>query len=260
MKVLMIGDVFGSPGVFAVKTLLPRLIETYGIGFVVANGENALDGRGISESIAKELFEAGVDVLTSGNHCNARKEVASFMDTDPRMLRPINYSDHLPGYGSTIVQSRCGKRFGVINAAGQIFMSGSQAPYDPVLKEIEKISKDSDVIVVDFHAEATSEKRMMGWFLDGKVAAVCGTHTHVQTADAQILPQGTAYISDLGLTGSHHSVIGLSVEVAYQRLIEKKPAAFKGGTQDIRLSGLLIELDTEKIGRAKSVTTIHESI
>ncbi|MEZ4704521.1 MAG: TIGR00282 family metallophosphoesterase [Bdellovibrionota bacterium] len=242
--ILMVGDVFGQPGQDAIKGLLPRLIDQHEIDFVVVNGENANHGRGLTKNIAESFFQAGADVVTTGNHYFNSSSMFSWMDKDLRLIRPINYGEKVSGYGSTILQSRrCNLRVGVINAVGKFMMANSELPYDQVVQEAEHLRSQCDCIVVDFHAEATSEKRLMGWLLDGKVSAVCGTHTHVQTADEQILPQGTAYMTDLGMTGPHQSVIGLEVDVAYKRLTGSQPHLFEVATQDVRLCGALIEVE-----------------
>jgi metallophosphoesterase (TIGR00282 family) len=201
MKVLFIGDIVGKSGRTAVKAFLPKFIERYKIDFVLANGENAAGGFGITEKVAAEIFSLGVHILTSGNHIWDKKEAIPYLYKESRILRPINYPPGVPGYGSFIHTTQDGVKVAVLNVSGRVFMSNMDCPFRASEEEIKKIKELTNIIIVDFHAEATSEKMAYGYFLDGKVSAVIGTHTHVQTADEKILPGGTAYITDVGMTG-----------------------------------------------------------
>src|ERR671912_2593795 len=213
MKLLFIGDIFGKPGREIVRRGLAPLIERHAIDFVIANGENSAAGFGITGDIADALFGYGIDVMTSGNHIWDKKEVLDYIPRQPRLLRPANFPAGVPGRGSYVARTRTGEPVGVLNLMGRVFMTPLDDPFAAALREIESLRAKARVIFVDFHAEATSEKVAMGWHLDGRVTAVVGTHTHVQTADEQILPGGTAYLTDLGMTGPHDGVIGMQTGI-----------------------------------------------
>lgn len=259
MKILAIGDIFGRPGRAAFKELLPALIRKHGVDFVIANAENAAGGRGLTPKTADEILENPVNVLTAGNHIWEHDSLRSYFDTHP-ILRPHNVHEMLPGNGWGVFTSASGVRVGVVNLQGEIFMDdkGKKAdnPFRSMDELLPELKKVSDIIVVDFHAEATSEKRALGWYLDGRVTAFLGTHTHVQTADEEILPKGTAYITDLGMTGPHASVIGLTKEVAIHRFLTGEKKGFKVGEGDVRIEGVVIDID-EKLGLARSIKRVR---
>lgn len=248
LKLLFLGDIFGEPGRRAVKNFVPRMREDLNLDLVLANCENAAAGRGISEKLARELTNAGVDFMTSGNHVyGVRDSLPFFSSPDCPVLRPYNYSSSSPGRGSGVVTAKNGVRVGVINIMGEIFMNPTvNLPFDSFDEALRGIKDDADVVVLDFHAETTSEKRAMGWYVDGKVSLMVGTHTHVQTADEEILPEGTAYITDLGMTGPYDSVIGMKKEVVLRKMRCQIPAKFEVATGDVRLCGVICEIDMEK--------------
>lgn len=255
VKILFIGDIVGAPGRQAVARELHRLIDRYRIDLVIANGENAAGGFGITEEKAKELFSLGIDVLTSGNHVWDKKESFPYIRREDRLVRPANYPPETIGRGSTIVRTAGGISIGVLNLEGRVFMNSLDCPFRAAEREITQLQEKTSIIVVDFHAEATSEKVALGWHLDGRVSAVIGTHTHVQTADERILPGGTAYMTDAGMTGSFDSVIGVKKELAIERFLTQMPVRFEVAKKDIRLNGLVMELD-ETSGSALSVERI----
>lgn len=243
MKILFIGDIVGKAGRKAISSLLEGLIENEGIDFTIANGENAAGGIGITPAIAREILEKGVDVITSGNHIWAKKEIIQFLDEEERILRPANYPDGVPGKGSGIFMGRKGEKIGVLNVEGRVFMKTLGCPFTTAEKELTELNKEVDCTVVDFHAEATSEKMALGWFLDGKTSAVLGTHTHVQTSDERILPGGTAYITDVGMTGPIGSVIGIKQKIAIERFLTQMPKKFDVSSREIELQGVILEIN-----------------
>jgi len=256
MRILFIGDIVGKAGREAIEGVLEKVVSEYKIEFTVANGENAAGGMGITPSIAVEILDEGVDVLTSGNHIWAKKEIVPFLDEESRILRPANYPPKVPGRGSGIFHSRSGQRVGVLNLEGRVFMKHLDCPFRVGEKEVELLRKETNIILVDFHAEATSEKMAMGWFLDGKVSAVLGTHTHVQTSDDRILDEGTAYISDVGMTGPMDSVIGIRKEIALERLLTQIPWKFDVAKDAIELQGVVIDVDSNT-GKSKDIKRIR---
>jgi len=258
MNILFIGDIVGRPGRELLRTGLRALIERHDVDLVVANGENAAAGFGITRDIGDALFEYGVDVLTSGNHIWDKKEALDYIGREPRLLRPANYPATAPGRGATVARTRDGRSVGVINVMGRVFMPGTDDPFAVVLQQIEAIRPKARVILVDMHGEATSEKMAMGWHLDGKVTAVIGTHTHVQTADERLLPKGTAYMTDAGMTGPHDSIIGMQVEPSLARFLTAMPSRFEPATGNPRLNGVLVTADAES-GRATAITRISHS-
>jgi metallophosphoesterase (TIGR00282 family) len=258
MKLLFVGDIVGKPGRELVRKGLRGLIEHHGADFVVANAENAAAGFGLTRDIGETLLESGVDVMTSGNHIWDKKEVLEYMPGETRLLRPANYPAGVPGRGSCVAQAGDGRSVGVINVMGRVFMLPIDDPFASVLREIEAMRHRTKVILVDFHAEATSEKIAMGWHLDGKVTAVFGTHTHVQTADERILPNGTAYLTDAGMTGPHDSIIGMEREPSLARFLSAMPSKFEPATGNPRLNGVLVEAD-DKTGHATRVTRLSYS-
>jgi metallophosphoesterase (TIGR00282 family) len=255
MRILFIGDIVGKAGRQAIDGVLGKVIAGYKIEFTIANGENAAGGMGITPSIAIEILNQGVDVLTSGNHIWAKKEIVPFLDEELRILRPANYPPKVPGRGSGIFHSRNGQRVGVLNLEGRVFMKHLDCPFRVGEKEVELLRKETNIILVDFHAEATSEKMAMGWFLDGKVSAVLGTHTHVQTSDERILREGTAYVSDVGMTGPMDSVIGIRKEIALERLLTQIPWKFDVAKEEIELQGIVIDVDP-KTGKSENIQRI----
>jgi metallophosphoesterase (TIGR00282 family) len=251
MKILFIGDIVGKPGRMAIRELLPGIIEEHRIDFVVANCENAAAGFGVTAEIVEELYASHIDVLTSGNHIWDKKEVMAFVDDYETLLRPANYPEGAPGRGSVVIPTLGGFPIGVINLAGRVFMNPLDCPFRTAEREIEKLKKKTRIIIVDMHAEATSEKIAMGWYLDGRVTAVLGTHTHVQTADERILPEGTAYITDVGMTGPFDSVIGIRKESILQRFLLQIPNKFDVAKGDVRLQGVMVDIASD--GRAVRV-------
>ena len=255
MKILFIGDIVGKPGRRAVKELLPSLIGGHGIDLVIANCENAASGFGVTREIVEELYDAHIDILTSGNHIWDKKEVLEFIDDYETLLRPANYPGIVPGKGSVLMPTAAGDYVGVLNLAGRIFMQPIDCPFVTSKKEIARLKARTNVIIVDIHAEATSEKKALGWYLDGEVSAVLGTHTHVQTADDEILPKGTAYISDAGMTGPFDSVIGIKKDTIIEKFLKQIPNRFDVAKGDIRLQGVLLDIDTQS-GRAHAIERI----
>jgi len=243
MRVLLIGDIVGPSGCRAVAELLPGIVSDYTIDVTIANAENAAGGFGLTKTVAQELFACGVHVLTSGNHIWDKANIVKFIDRDSRLLRPANFPAETPGKGSVILDNGPAERIGVLNLAGRVFMDSLDCPFRAARREIDLLHEKTPVIVVDMHAEATAEKIAMGWFLDGSASAVLGTHTHVQTADEKILPQGTAYITDVGMTGSADSVIGIRKEQALKKFLTQMPVHFATAENDVQLQGVLVAID-----------------
>jgi metallophosphoesterase (TIGR00282 family) len=262
MKILAIGDIFGRPGRRAFRELLPGLIQKHHPDLVIANAENAAGGRGLTPKVADEILESPVDVLTAGNHIWEYDALHPYFDTHP-ILRPHNTHESLPGRGWGVFASKSGVRVAVVSLQGVVYMEekGEKAgsPFLSMDALIPELKSVSDLIVVDFHAEATSEKRALAWYLDGRVAALFGTHTHVQTADEEILPQGTAYISDIGMTGPHASVIGLDKDAAIRRFLTGEKKGFKVAEGGVRLEAVAIDID-EKSGRSRSIGRIQRHL
>lgn len=256
MKILFIGDIVGKPGRRAVRELLPSVVNAHAVDLVIANCENAAAGFGITREVVEELYALHIDVLTSGNHIWDKKEVLEFVEDYETLLRPANYPDGVPGFGSVVVPSPTGSPIGVINLAGRVFMHSLDCPFRSAEKEIEKLKKKTSTIVVDMHAEATSEKQALGWFLDGRVSAVLGTHTHVQTADERILPNGTAYITDLGMTGPFDSIIGTRKDVVLERFLRNMPNKFDVARGDVRLQGVVLGVD-QASGKALEIERLN---
>lgn len=242
LKILLVGDVFGSCGMDFITSVLPEVVEENNADFVIVNAENASGGNGLSYADYDRLINCGADILTMGNHTFGRKDIYKILETETSVIRPINYPEGTAGKGSVTV-ARNGKKICVINALGRVNILNIDCPFKKVQTEIEKVKSDADIIIVDFHADATSEKRAMGFFLDGKVTCVFGTHTHVQTADETILPRGTAYISDIGMTGAEDSVLGLSPEAVIERFITAQPRKFEPQDGRAKLCGALLTVD-----------------
>jgi metallophosphoesterase (TIGR00282 family) len=257
LRLLFLGDIIGEPGRKAVIEMVPKLRQTWGIDFVIVNGENAAAGRGITGRIAIDLLRAGIAVITSGDHIWDQKELSSYIDTEPRLLRPINYPAGTPGRGSIVLETAKGK-VGVINVQGRTFMQPSlENPFRHIEEEVNRMRVETRVIFVDVHAETTSEKIALGRFLDGKVSAVAGTHTHVQTADEQIFPGGTAFICDAGMCGPTESVLGREIQPIIQRFITSMPVNFPVAKGGVTLHGILLDIDTAT-GQAKSIRRVAE--
>ena len=256
MRILFIGDIVGGPGRRGLAAALPRLRERLAPDLVIANGENAAGGVGITERTAGEIRAAGVDVITTGNHVYRRRDAYDFLDTDERLVRPANYPKGNPGRGSLIVDA-AGRRVGVLNLSGELQLSVARSPFPAAEAEVAELERrGAALIVVDFHAEVTSEKVAMGWHLDGRVAAVLGTHTHVPTADARVLPGGTAFISDVGMTGARTSVLGVEVEDVLQRFRTQMPARFRTAEDDVWINAIAFDVGDD--GRATSIEQILE--
>ena len=261
MKVLFLGDVFGKPGRQAVQRLVPRLIAREAIDLVVANAENVASGAGVTPDAAEELLAAEVDLLTSGNHIWAKREIVAYLDAPgSRLLRPANYPPGSPGRGRALVSTPDGRTLGVVNLEGRVFMKALDDPFRTALAEIEALrAEGAKAILVDMHCEATSEKNAMGWFLDGKVAAVLGTHTHVQTADARVLPGGTAFVTDVGMCGPWDSVIGVKKELVIERFLTSRPMSFEPAKRDVWLQGAIVDID-DATGLARSIARVQERV
>lgn len=255
VKILFIADIVGKPGRQAISQELHRLVDRYRIDIVIANGENAAGGFGITEETAKELFGCGVQLLTSGNHIWDKKDSLDFINREKKLIRPANYPAGAAGQGSAVIQAASGVSVAVLNLEGRVFMNPLDCPFRSADKEIERLREITPIIVVDFHAEATSEKMALGAYLDGRVSAVLGTHTHVQTADERLLPGGTAYITDVGMTGSFDSVIGIRKELAVEKFLSQLPVRFEVAKKDIRINCVAIEID-EITGKALGIERI----
>ena len=258
MRILFIGDIVGRPGRDLVRRGLPALVDHHAIDFVVANAENAAAGFGITRDIGEQLLDYGVDVMTSGNHIWDKKEALDYIGIEPRLLRPANYPAGAPGNGAYVSRARNGATIGVVNVMGRVFMLNIDDPFAVVLRELEQIRHRARILFVDFHAEATSEKIAMGWHLDGKVTAVIGTHTHVQTADERILPGGTAYLTDAGMTGPHDSIIGVEIDAALGRFLTALPSKFETATGNPRLNAVIVDAD-EQTGLATDIERLSYS-
>jgi metallophosphoesterase (TIGR00282 family) len=256
MRILFIGDIVGKPGRQAVAAIVPKLRAERGVEFVIANGENSAHGAGLTGSTVSALLGSGVDVITSGDHMWDQKEIYEVIEREPRLLRPLNFSPSAPGRGSTIVRVDDKIAVGVINLIGRVFMPANDCPFRAVEAEVARLKRETSLIVVDMHAEATSEKIAMGRFLDGKVSAVIGTHTHVATADEQILPHGTAYITDAGMCGPHDSVLGRDVEAVLRRFLTQMPQKMEVATGNVALCGVIVDVD-EQSGRARSIDRVR---
>ncbi len=259
MKLLFIADIVGQPGRRAVKGLVPRLRQRHGVDVVIANGENSAGGSGITPKTAEEIFSAGVDVITSGDHLWDQKEVTELLEKEPRFVRPLNYPSGVPGQGSVVFRAPGGPPVGIINLQGRTFMASLENPFRCALSEVERLRALAKVLFIDFHAEATSEKVALTRMLDGKVSAVIGTHTHIQTADEQIFPGGTAFLCDAGFTGPHESVIGREIEPVIRRFLTNMPQKFEVARGRVLLQGALLEID-EGNGRALKIERISEPL
>jgi len=258
LRLLFLGDIIGEPGRSAVIAMVPKLRQEWEINFVIANGENAAAGRGITGKISIDLLRSGIAVITSGDHIWDQKDIVSYIETEPRLLRPLNYPSGTPGRGSIVLETAKGK-VGVINVQGRTFMLPNlENPFRCIEEEVRLMQQETRIIFVDVHAETTSEKIAMGRFLDGKVSAVAGTHTHVQTADEQIFEGGTAFICDAGMCGPNHSILGREIQPIVQRFLSSMPVVFPVAKGEIKLHGLMVDID-ETSGRALAVRRVAES-
>jgi len=258
LKVLFIGDIIGEPGRKMVRSCMRELQETHKPDLVIANGENAAGGFGITADIAEELFGLGIHVLTSGNHVWDKKEIEPYLSKQDRLIRPENYPEGNPGFGSVVISTAGAGKAAVLNLEGRVFMSNLLDPFRVADQALEKLKKETPIVIIDFHAEATSEKAALAWYLDGKASAVIGTHTHVQTADERVLPNGTAFITDAGMTGPTDSVIGVKKEQAIARFLYQTPHRFEIPKGRVHLCAVLLDLD-RTTGKADSIQRIQIS-
>ena len=249
MRVLFIADICGKPGRAGLAAALPGLREHHGADLVIANGENSAGGVGITPKTATEIYEMGVDVITTGNHVYRHREIYEFLDTSERIVRPANYPAGNPGRGHTVVEVG-GRRVAVVNLSGSVMLKTARSPFIEADALLSRLGGDADVVVVDFHAEVTSEKVALGWHLDGRVAAVLGTHTHVPTADARVLPGGTAFICDVGMTGSRNGVLGADRDQVLQSFITQMPVRFDGAEGDVWINAVLVEVGDDGLARS----------
>lgn len=256
MNVLFIGDVVGKPGRNSVRSLLPTLKNLYKIDFVIANGENAAGGFGINEKTAKEIFDAGVDVITTGNHVWDKREAVSYISKENRILRPINYPPGAMGYGSIILNVNNTIKVAVLCVSGRVFMNIYDCPFRTTMSALQDIQRQTNIIIIDFHAEATSEKNAFAYYLDGSVSAIIGTHTHVQTADERILPKGTAYITDVGMTGPEDSVIGIEKEQIIEKFLDMMPKKYNVPNTKAVLCAVVFNIN-ERTGKSKAIQRIR---
>ena len=252
MKILFIGDIMGEPGRRAIARRLPKVVADHSVDLVIGNGENVAGGFGITPELTEDLFELGLSVITLGNHAWDKKEIVDYIQRERRLLRPANYPAGVPGQGSVVVETAGGEKVGVIQLMGRAYMPTLDCPFQTAKREVERLKAETSAIIVDMHAEATSEKMAMAYFLDGQVSAVVGTHTHVQTADEQILPNGTAYLTDIGMTGPVQSVIGIKKELAIEKFLTGMPRRFEVASGPAVLSAVLVELDG-RLGKAVGI-------
>jgi metallophosphoesterase (TIGR00282 family) len=258
MRILFIGDVFGRTGRDLVRQGIPALSARYAIDAVIANVENAASGAGITRDTGDALLKAGVDVMTTGNHVWDKREALTYIGAEPRLLRPLNMASAAPGRGTFVARVADGKPLGVVNVMGRVFMPPVDNPFEAAAAAIDRLARECRIIVVDMHAEATAEKIAMGWHLDGRVAAVVGTHTHVQTADARLLPGGTAYITDVGMTGPHDSIIGMERADVLTRFVTGLPARMEPASENPRLQAVVIDAD-DRTGLAREIIRLDWS-
>lgn len=256
MKILFIGDIVGNPGRDIAARLVSVIRKESDIDFVIVNAENAAGGSGLTPNITSQLLSFGIDVLTSGDHVWKKREIFEIIDKETRLLRPVNFPEGASGRGYGVFTTVGAQKIGVINVLGRVFMQALDCPFRVTRQAVEELRKVTNVIIVDIHAEATSEKMALGWYLDGKVSAVLGTHTHVQTADERILPEGTAYITDVGMCGPFDSVIGRRIEDVIPRFITGMPLRFEVASANVQLHGVIVEIDG-KTGRAQSIVRVQ---
>lgn len=256
MRILFIGDIFGSSGRKAAKEMISEIKRDVKFDFCIANAENAAGGSGITYLVAQELYKFGVDGITLGNHTWSKREVTNFIDSDSKIVRPANYHKDLPGKGSTIISGPAGK-IGIVNLVGRVYMDIADCPFRAADQEIEYLKTQVKIIIVDMHAEATSEKCALAWHLDGRVSGVLGTHTHVQTSDERILPCGTGFITDVGMTGPHEGIIGVNRDIVIEKFIRNLPVRFEAAQGIAQFNAVLLEID-EKTGRCSSIVRIQK--
>jgi metallophosphoesterase (TIGR00282 family) len=256
MKILFIGDIMGEPGRRVILKCLHKVIAQHQVDLVIGNAENAAGGFGITPDVAGDLFDMGLSVITLGNHAWDKKEAISLIEKDERLLRPANYPEGVPGRGSITVETPTGETIGILQVMGRVFMPTLDCPFRVAEREVAILREHTPAIIVDMHAETTSEKTAMGYFLDGKVSAVVGTHTHVQTADDQILPRGTAYLTDIGMTGPVHSVIGMKPDTVIQKFLTQMPRRFEVASGPAVLQAALIEVDG-RTGKAVGIQRLQ---
>lgn len=258
MRVLFIGDIFGNPGRKAVKELLSEIKREETIDICIANSENAAGGSGLTFPVAQELYKAGIEGMTLGNHTWSKKEILNFIDNDKNLVRPANFSEDLPGQGSAIITNKSGS-IGIVSVQGRVYMDGSNCPFKAAKREVEKLKKQVKIVIVDAHAEASSEKCALAWYLDGTVSAVLGTHTHVQTADERILPCGTAFITDVGMTGPYEGIIGVDKDIIINRFLTNMPERFEVARGRSQLNAVVLNID-EKNGRCLEIKRINRTL
>ncbi len=251
MKVLFIGDIVGSPGRKAVKRFISSLKKELSFDYCIANGENAAGGRGITHVVAQELYNMGIDAITMGNHTWSKREVTNFIDSDPNIIRPANYPGNVPGRGSTIIDGK----LGIINLIGRVYMEPADCPFRALDRELEYLKSKVKVVIVDVHAEATSEKCAIAWHGDGRVSGVIGTHTHVQTADERILPCGTAFITDVGMTGPYEGIIGVNKDIILEKFLMSMPMRFELAKGTVQFNGVCLDID-EMSGKTINILRI----
>ncbi|HEY6085534.1 MAG TPA: TIGR00282 family metallophosphoesterase [Nitrospira sp.] len=256
MKVLYIGDIMGEPGRRAVARAVPKLVAQRKIDVVIGNGENVAGGFGITPELAQELFEMGLSAITTGNHAWDKKEILDYFPRERRLLRPANYPEGVPGQGSVVIETPAGEELGILQLMGRAYMPTLDCPFQVAKREMAKLKRRVAAVVVDMHAEATSEKMAMGFFLDGEATAVVGTHTHVQTADEQILPRGTAYLTDIGMTGPLHGVVGVKKELAIEKFLTGMPRRFEVASGPAVFCAALLDIDA-RIGKAISIERVR---
>lgn len=257
LRILMIGDIVGRPGRKAVKEAVRNYRKKYQLDFCIANGENAAGGVGLTREIADELFANGIDFITMGNHTWDKKEIIQFIDHEPHLIRPANYPPGTPGKGHAIIRLNNGLKIGIINLSGRVFLPPLDCPFRMIDTLVKEISRETTVIIVDFHAEATSEKVAFGWYVDGRVSAVIGTHTHIQTSDERILPGGTGYITDVGMTGPRDSVLGVDKNLVLEKFLTQLPVRFEVAEGTAQLNALLLDVD-ENTGKTTKIQRIYE--
>ncbi len=259
LNILFIGDIVGRPGRRAVKELVRDYRKKYKLDLVIANGENAAGGNGITKAIADELYDNYIDIITMGNHTWDKKEIFEFIDHEQYLIRPANYPPETPGRGYGIIKVKGGIKVAVMNLSGRVFLPPLDCPFRKATELLDEIKRETKISIIDFHAEATSEKVAFGWYMDGLVSAVIGTHTHIQTADERILPQGTAYITDAGMTGPRDSVLGVEREMVIKKFISQMPVRFETAKGDSQLNGILLEIN-EVTGKTESIKRIQDYI
>ncbi len=259
MRILAVGDIVGRPGKYVLSVILPEIQKEFAIDFTIANGENAAGGFGITPNIARKVRSYGIDCITSGNHLWDKKDIVEFLGKTDFLLRPVNYPPINPGKGQTVFTLKDGRKIGVLNLQGRAYLKTIDCPFRIGEKIVNEMSKETNIIVIDFHAETTAEKKAFAWFIDGKVSLVFGTHTHVQTADECILPNGTGYITDVGMTGAFDSVIGVKKQASINYFLKQTPQRFDSAKKDRRLNAIFVEID-DVSGKTTKIERIERGI